>query len=95
MTDTNTPDNRPRIVVSVDDDKRFGEYANFVTGSFTPQDFTLDFGQFMTGSAPDEVKVDVVTRVKMSPQLAPRLVQTLQALIEGYNQAHGAEEEEA
>lgn len=80
MSDNPSPEEpqpRRKIRVNAGNEVKHGEYANFVAIQHGPHEFTLDFGQAMPGGEPDEVVIDVVSRVKIAPTLVGQVMRSL------------------
>ena len=96
MSDTPPPDpaqpqqpQQPRISIKVDDDRKFGEYANFLVVSHSAHEFTLDFSVIMPGGEPGQVTAEVVSRVKIAPTMVGKVIRALNTNMTGYEDKYG------
>ena len=88
MSDQEQPQN-PQISVNVPDEIKFGEYANFLVVSHSPHEFTLDFCQLLPGQQ-GAVRAEVVSRIKIAPTLAGKIIQALNTNMSNYEDKYGA-----
>ena len=93
MSDPTLPDDdRPKqskINIKVDDDRKFGVYANFLVVSHSAHEFTLDFCQVMPGSEQGKVQAEVVTRVKIAPTMVGKVIRALNTNMTSYEDKFG------
>ncbi|MEE8603535.1 DUF3467 domain-containing protein [Euzebya tangerina] len=89
MSDTPTPPAAPKISIKVDDDRKFGEYANFLVVSHSAHEFTLDFCQIMPGGDAGKVGAEVVSRVKIAPTMVGKVIRALNTNMTGYEDKFG------
>ena len=93
MSDTDPqqpqPPQQPRVNIKVDDDERFGTYANFLVVSHSAPEFTLDFCQIMPGGEPGKVQAEVVSRVKIAPTMVGKVIRALNTNMTGYEDKFG------
>lgn len=80
-----------QVHLSVNDETKRGEYANFLAVSHSPHEFTLDFCQLQpTSSTETDVNAEVVTRVRIPPTLAGKVIQALNTNMTAYEDKYGA-----
>lgn len=88
-----TPEPSPRpkahYQVSVPDDVKRGEYANFLLVSHTPHDFTLDFCQLLPTKETGKVNAEVVSRVRIPPTMVARVLNALNTNLANYEERFG------
>lgn len=89
MSDTPASQPQPKISIKVDDDRRFGEYANFLVVSHSAHEFTLDFCQIMPGGEAGKVQAEVVSRVKIAPTMVGKVIRALNTNMTGYEDKFG------
>lgn len=73
----NQAQNTPQIRVKVDDDRKHGEYANFVVVGHTAHEFTIDFCQLLPSGEQGTLNADVVSRVKVAPTMVGQIMRSL------------------
>jgi hypothetical protein len=78
-----------QIQIQVDDAIKHGVYSNFLVVSHSAHEFTLDFCQIMPGGDGSGVKADVVTRVKIAPTMAGKIIRALQTNMASYEDKFG------
>jgi hypothetical protein len=83
------PPQQPRVSIKVDDDERFGSYANFLVVSHSAHEFTLDFCQIMPGGEAGQVSAEVVSRVKIAPTMVGKVIRALNTNMTGYEDKFG------
>ncbi len=90
MSDQPEP-TRPQqqIQVVVPDDRKHGEYANFLVVSHSPHEFTLDFCQLLPSGEANKVNAEVVSRVRIAPTMVGRVLQALNTNMSGYEEKFG------
>lgn len=81
--------NQPQIRVVVDDDRKHGEYANFVVVSHGPHEFTIDFCQLLPSGDPKQVNADVVSRIRVAPTMVGQMLRALNANLTNYESKFG------
>lgn len=92
MSDQPQPD-QPRqsqISVVVNDDVKYGEYANFLVVTHSPHEFTLDFCQLLPSGEPNRVNAEVVQRMRIAPTMVARVIQALNTNLNAYEEKFGA-----
>lgn len=93
MSDTDSPQpqqpQQPRVSIKVDDDRKFGDYANFLVVSHSAHEFTLDFCQIMPGGEAGSVAAEVVSRVKIAPTMVGKVIRALNTNMTGYEDKFG------
>lgn len=92
MSDDDAPQPEPKpqsqqVSINVDDEMKFGQYANFLVVSHSPHEFTLDFCQLMPGQ--QGVRAEVVSRVRIAPTMAGKIIQALNTNMTGYEEKYG------
>ena len=78
-----------QLQISVDDDHKFGTYANFLVVSHSAHEFTLDFCQVVPGQKGAQVKAEVVTRVKIAPTMVGKVIRALNTNMTNYEDKFG------
>lgn len=90
MSDTEpSQPQQPRVSIKVDDEERFGTYANFLVVSHSAHEFTLDFCQIMPGGEAGQVQAEVVSRVKIAPTMVGKVIRALNTNMTGYEDKFG------
>lgn len=92
MSDTgpsSSKPSQPKISIKVDDDRKFGEYANFLVVSHSAHEFTLDFCQIVPGGESGAVAAEVVSRVKIAPTMVGKVIRALNTNMTGYEDKFG------
>jgi hypothetical protein len=90
MTDP-TPEPQPsqQIEISVDDALKLGVYANFLVVGHSAHEFTLDFCQLLPSGNPNQVKAEVVSRVKIAPTMVGKIIRALNTNMTNYEDSFG------
>lgn len=85
------PDDKPgqQIQIQVDDAIKHGVYSNFLVVSHSAHEFTLDFCQIMPGGDGSGVIADVVSRVKIAPTMAGKIIRALNTNMASYEDKFG------
>lgn len=78
-----------RIEIRVPDAAKRGEYANFLVVTHSPHEFTLDFCQVITGSDPEHMDAEVVSRVKVAPTMVGKIIRALNDNLTNYEEKFG------
>lgn len=78
-----------QINIQVSDEQKFGVYANFLVVSHSPHEFTLDFCQIPPGTQRDQVKAQVVSRVKIAPTMVGKVIRALNTNMTAYEDKYG------
>ncbi|HWH33543.1 MAG TPA: DUF3467 domain-containing protein [Egibacteraceae bacterium] len=90
MSDEGTaPPQQPAVQITVPDDAKRGEYANFLVVTHSPHEFTLDFCQVVTGTDPERMQAEVVSRVKLAPTMVGKVIRALNDNLTGYEEKFG------
>ena len=80
---------QPKINIKVDDERKFGAYANFLVVSHSAHEFTLDFCQVMPGSDQGQVQAEVVSRMKIAPTMVGKVIRALNTNMTAYEDKFG------
>ena len=83
------PRQQAQIRVVVDDERKHGEYANFLVVTHGPHEFTLDFCQLLPSQEPGRVNADVVSRVRIAPTMVGQVLRALNANLSNYEDKFG------
>jgi hypothetical protein len=78
-----------QISISIGDELKHGEYANFLVVSHSAHEFTLDFCQVLPGGDGQRVQADVVSRVKVAPTMVGKILRALNVNMSQYEDAFG------
>ena len=97
MSDTPQPEpgdsseepQRQKVKLNVDDELKHGTYANFLIVSHSPHEFTMDFCQLLPGDGSEEVHADVVSRIKIPPTVAGKVIRALNTNLNNYEDKFG------
>lgn len=92
MSDTEPSSSKPpqpKISIKVDDDRKFGDYANFLVVSHSAHEFTLDFCQIVPGGEKGAVAAEVVSRIKIAPTMVGKVIRALNTNMTGYEDKFG------
>jgi hypothetical protein len=63
--------------------------ANDMFSQFSPWDFVLTFGNMQTESTPEELVIDELVKIHVSPQFMVRILQTMEVNIAKYESQYG------
>lgn len=74
-----------QLQVSVPDELRHGEYANFLIVSHSPHEFTLDFCQLQPGGG-NERRAEVVSRIRIAPTMVGKVLRALNTNLANYEE---------
>lgn len=77
------------VNIKVDDDRKYGTYANFLVVSHSPHEFTLDFCQVMPGGKETNVQAEVVSRLKVAPTMVGKIIRALNTNMTNYEDKFG------
>jgi len=80
---------QPRLNINVAEDRKIGDYANFLVVTQSPHDFTLDFCQLLPSGDPSLVNAEVVSRVRIAPTMVARVIQALNTNLNAYEERWG------
>lgn len=83
------PQSGAQLQVTVPDDLRHGEYANFLIVSHSPHEFTLDFCQILPGGG-NERRAEVVSRVRIAPTMVGKVLRALNTNLANYEERFGS-----
>jgi hypothetical protein len=79
----------PPVEIAVPDAVKLGSYANFLVVTHTAHEFTLDFCQVLPGGDPALMQAEVVSRVKIAPTLAGKVIRALNENMTMYEDKFG------
>jgi hypothetical protein len=83
------PGDQAAVQITVPDEAKRGEYANFLVITHSPHEFTLDFCQVITGTDPNNMQAEVVSRVKLAPTMVGKVIRALNDNLTGYEEKFG------
>lgn len=83
------PRQQQQISIVVDDDVKYGKYANFLVVTHSPHEFTLDFCQLLPSGEQGRVNADVVERMRIAPTMVARVIQALNTNLNAYEEKYG------
>jgi hypothetical protein len=84
------PRQQAQIRVVVDDDRKHGDYANFLVVTHGPHEFTLDFCQLLPSGEAGKVNADVVSRVRIAPTMVGQVLRALNTNLSNYEEKFGS-----
>lgn len=83
------PQRQQQISIVVDDDVKYGTYANFLVVTHSPHEFTLDFCQLLPSGEAGRVNAEVVERMRIAPTMVARVIQALNTNLNAYEEKYG------
>lgn len=83
------PSEETRLEIRVPDEAKRGDYANFLVVTHSPHEFTLDFCQVITGTNPELMEAEVVSRVKVAPTMVGKIIRALNDNLTNYEEKFG------
>ena len=87
--DSSDEPQRQKVRLNIDDDLKHGTYSNFLIVSHSPHEFTLDFCQLLPSDGSGQVRADVVSRVKIPPTVAGKVIRALNTNLTNYEDKYG------
>jgi hypothetical protein len=88
--DPDQPRQQQQVSVVVNDDVKYGDYANFLVVTHSPHEFTLDFCQLLPSGEPGRVNADVVQRMRIAPTMVARVINALNTNLNAYEEKYGS-----
>lgn len=76
---------KKKLKFEVDDEQKVGKYSDVARIAHSLHDFTLDFGQMI----PEEGKIKILSRIKMSPTHVKALLSSLSQNVKKYESKFG------
>lgn len=87
--DSSDEPQRQKVRLNIDDELKHGVYANFLIVSHSAHEFTLDFCQLLPGDGSGQMRADVVSRVKIPPTVAGKVIRALNTNLTNYEDKYG------